>query len=149
MDQADEIYRESRDIWEDYNARQEFEHDLINRKSTWGLTTQAILFAAYGVALDSRIADEGIGFRNIIAGSGLAVAAVTFLGVIFVVRSKRLSWKEYANFYYAARERYLPPQPLNNRPLQWGVETGNTWLTLLPDILLPLIFAVAWMFALV
>ena len=145
MDQADEIYRESRDIWEDYNARQEFEHELINRKTTWGLTTQAILFAAYGVTLDSRIWDEGISFREIVAWSGLAVAIAMFFGVIFVVRSKRLSWKEYANFYYAAKDHF-PPQPLRKRPLQWGVDTGNTWLSLLPDILLPVIFATAWVF---
>ena len=38
-------------MWQDQNHRQEFEHDLLNRKTTWGLTGQTILFAAYGVTL--------------------------------------------------------------------------------------------------
>jgi len=38
MGQVGERYPERRDIWNDYNHRQEFEHDLINRKTTWWLT---------------------------------------------------------------------------------------------------------------
>jgi hypothetical protein len=40
---------EYRDIWDDHNHSQEFEHNLINRKTTWSLTAQTLLFAAYGV----------------------------------------------------------------------------------------------------
>jgi hypothetical protein len=46
MNQPDAKYQGMRDIWNDYNHRQEFEHELIDRKTTWLLTTQAILFAA-------------------------------------------------------------------------------------------------------
>jgi hypothetical protein len=45
MAEAESRYQESRDIWNDYNATQKFEHELIHRKTTWWLSTQTILFA--------------------------------------------------------------------------------------------------------
>ena len=148
MNQLCDRYQESRDIWEDHNHRQEFEHELINRKTTWWLTAQTILFAAYGVTLRRDIADGGDEFRTIVASAGLAVAIVTLGGVSTVIRSKYLSWRSYAAFYRDSKVHRLP-EPHYGKPLQWGVETRNTWLTLLPDVLLPLIFAGAWIFLLV
>jgi len=133
-------YAESRDIWSDYNARQEFEHELINRKTTWSLSAQVILFAAYGVALNG--AAEGETFRQVVASAGVAVAIVTLIGVVAVIRSKLISWQMYRDFYLD-HEGHLP-QPITEPALPWGVNTGNTLVTLLPDVALPLIFAFAW-----
>jgi len=69
---------------------------------------------------------------------------VTFGGVIAVIRSKYLSWQEYKKFYDEFKEYFLP-QPLAGKALHWGVTT-NTWLSLMPDVLLPFIFFVAWLF---
>jgi hypothetical protein len=142
MAQEGERYRESRDIWNDYNARQEFEHELIDRKTTWWLTTQSILFAAYGLTVN-----DGATFRRVIAYVGVATAIVTLFGVLFIIVSKFLSWRRYSKFYRTS-PMYSPPRPLHEKPLAWGVHSFNTVLTLVPDILLPLIFAVAWWYVL-
>ena len=42
------------EAWRDYNDRQQFEHQLIDRKTVWLLTTQGLLFAAYGVVMTSE-----------------------------------------------------------------------------------------------
>lgn len=144
-------YARNRDVWQDYNARQEFEHDLINRKTTWWMTAQTILFAAYGVTLrgdltNSLLTDADT-FRNAITIVGLAAASVTFIGVAAVVVSKVLSWRVYAKSYQL--REYRLPGPLNKKRLAWGVNTVNTWFTLTPDLLLPVIFAVAWLYLLI
>jgi hypothetical protein len=41
----------------EYAERLKFEHELINRRVTWLLTSQSILFAAYGVALEKPAAE--------------------------------------------------------------------------------------------
>lgn len=138
-------YQESRDIWSDYNARQEFEHELIHRKTTWWLTTQTILFAAYGVTLSNKSTADAIEFRKIVACVGFAAAIVTLFGVLAVIKSKFLSWLEYEKFYRQSTWRL--PRPLDK--LAWGVDTDNTLRTLVPDVLLPYIFAGAWFFVLV
>jgi hypothetical protein len=129
MAQVNDRYQESRDIWNDYNSRQEFEHDLINRKTTWWLTTQTILFAAYGVTLtiqfrslaefrnspEFRAVTE---FRNVIAGVGLAVAVVTLIGVLALIRSKYRSWAMYQDFY--RRFTWYSPPTFERRAASMG-----------------------------
>jgi hypothetical protein len=157
--QKTDEYKMIRDIWSDYNDRQKFEHDLINRKTTWWLTTQTILFAAYGVSLNiefgkgaaagqpvsGNIVEPALGniadFRSVVAFVGLAVASVTLIGVSAVIVSKLLSWQAYQAFYHDAPE-YLPKP--HKKPLPWGVQTLNTWVSLAPDLLMPVIFIVAW-----
>jgi hypothetical protein len=129
MARAGERYQESRDIWDDYNDRQKFEHELINRKTTWWLTTQTILFAAYGVTFDKQPVGDAAVFRRLIAWVGLLVAVVTLLGVLAVMRSKRRSWLLYKDFYRKSAWCSLP-RPLDDRPLEWGVLTTNTRWTL-------------------
>jgi hypothetical protein len=139
-------YVEMRDIWGDFNHRQEFEHELINRKTTWLLSTQSILFAAFGVTLRGgegsvpRITDD---FRTLVSIAGLSIAALTMVGVLCVIRSKWISWRTYAGFYARAASPGTPP-PFNRTNIQWGVMTRNTWLTLAPDGLLPVVFIVVW-----
>jgi hypothetical protein len=137
-------YREMRDIWTDYNTHQAFEHELINRKTTWLLATQTLLFAAYGVTFASASVGARIDeFRLVIAYSGLSIALIVLVGVIALIRSKFRSWKAYRAFYLDSKT-VAPPRPLDTGPLEWGVLTRNTLVTLLPDVLLPLVFVVAW-----
>jgi hypothetical protein len=137
-------YEEMRGVWTDHNRRQEFEHDLLNRKTTWLLTTQAILFAAYGVTFGSNSTGVGLEtFRVVVAYLGLTIAAIILVGVSALVNSKRMSWRAYREFFEQSAT-VDPPRPLDRRPLEWGVRTGNTVMTLLPDVLLPLAFIVAW-----
>jgi hypothetical protein len=141
--QTQDKYQESRDVWKDCNDRQEFEHDLINRKTSWSLTSQSILFAAYGLTLSSNFVDKSNEFHKVVALAGFAIAVLTFIDVLALIRSKRLSWRQYRDFYSAHK---LPlPGPLDEKEHQWGVNTRNTWFTLTLDILLPVIFAVAWL----
>jgi Na+-translocating ferredoxin:NAD+ oxidoreductase RnfD subunit len=146
MTQTSDWYRESRDVWNDCNHRQEFEHDLINRQASWSLTGQTILFAAYGLSLRSDFVDKSNEFRKAIAISGFAIAVVIFIGVLALINSKRILWKDYKHLYSA--EEVRSPRPANKRPHQWGVRTVNTLFTLVPDVCLPAIFALAWLFLL-
>ena len=144
-DRSRDRYQESRDVWKDYNHSQAFEHDLINRKTSWWMTGQTILFAAYGLALRSDLADQNKEFRRVVALSGLALAVVTLIGVLALILSKIISWREYEKFYrHPSPIKLRLPRPLNKRPHQWGVRTWNTPITLLPDVAFPIIFAVAW-----
>jgi hypothetical protein len=134
---------EMRAIFDDHIKRQDFEHTLIDRKTTWLLASQALLFTAYGVTFNATtVTSDGLHhFRLWIAVSGLAIAAIVFLGVLALIFSKWLSWKIYEEFYRDHRDL---PGPLDRTSLQWGVLTWNTPLTLLPDVLLPWVFIVAW-----
>jgi hypothetical protein len=150
VDQRDNEYGEMRDIWSDYNRRQEFEHDLINRKTTWLLTAETILFAAYGVSFGQTSADEfrgAVEFRDAVAWSGLLIAVIMLVGVLSVINSKRMSWMLYRDFFDASGTPNLP-RPLNRRPLAWGVRTGNNLMTLLPDVALPIVFIGTWSYLL-
>lgn len=139
-------YQEMRDTWDDYNHRQEFEHELIDRKTTWLLTTQAILFAAYGVTFERNYTDERLDrFRLVIGWSGLLIAAIVLVGVLGLIRSKRLSWKAYKDFFDGPQAPDLPT-PFDGLQLEWGVNSHNTKLTLLHDVLLPMVFIGAWCF---
>jgi hypothetical protein len=148
---SSEKYTESRDIWGDYNDRQKFEHELIDRKTRWLATAQTILFAAYGITWKDPVADGAQAFRNIVACAGIAVAVVTLVGVVTVIISKFLSWRDYKEFY-ESNTCYLPRPfkvegenpKVEGEKLEWGVRTWNTWLTLVPDVFLPIIFAGAW-----
>jgi hypothetical protein len=164
MNDSERTYRAMRDIWHDYNHRQEFEHTLLDRKTTWLLATQAILFTAYGITFSKSAAaefpteiDE---FRTVVAYLGMWIAGSVLIGLVFLVRSKRVSWREYRDFFahtdtpmlLAFRARPIPPDPpdlpslLGNKQLKWGAGDKITYLTLAPDFLLPLGFIVAWCF---
>jgi hypothetical protein len=130
-----------RDTWNDYNARQKFEHELLDRKTTWGMTGQSILFAAYGVTL-SENTDEPADFRRVVALAGLAIAVAGLIGAISLIRSKRRSWSQYREFFKEPENQL--PQPFEGKELPWGFSRFNTALTLVPDIALPVVFTVAW-----
>jgi hypothetical protein len=110
--------------------RLRFEHELINRRLTWLLSSQSILFAAYGVALRtggpgtsaSEIVDL---FLRVTAITGTVIAILILIGVVAGILAKRTVWKD-------------------SKEKQFGVRTWITYLGLVPDVLLPIVFAVAW-----
>jgi Na+-transporting NADH:ubiquinone oxidoreductase subunit NqrB len=147
MSETDPESRQNREAWKDYKKSQEFEHLLIDRKTTWLLTTQAILFAAYGLTLSGDVETElADGFRKAVAWSGVLVGAIIFLGASTLIISKWRSWRDYRE-YFGGPPNDLPT-PLNRRWLQWGVRTLNTGFTLVPDVLLPLVFVGGWLYLL-
>jgi hypothetical protein len=141
-----------RDIWSDHASRQAFEHELVDRKTTWLLTTQGLLFTAYGVTFQAagRIADAHLlnQFRDVVAAAGFALAIVVLFGVMALLNSKRLAWKEYRTFFSDPQwwlpRKLGPPRPLDSKPLQWGVHTWNSLFTMLPDVLIPGLFIGTW-----
>jgi hypothetical protein len=137
---------DSRKIWDDYNHKQEFEHELINRKTTWSLTTQGILFAAYGVTFTATASSALSDFRSAVAIAGLVVAILTFIGVAFLITAKRISYMRYRD-YFAVHKDCLP-EPKGKKgkeKLEWGSAGGPvTLFTLLPDLGMPAVLIAAW-----
>jgi hypothetical protein len=117
MEKADPGYQLQRDALNDYTRTQEFLHQLIDRKTTWLLTTQGILFAAYGLSLressSMEVADE---FRNVTAITGIVLAALSLLGVAFLIVSKVMSFVKYRRYFDGKRAL---PNVLVDRRLQW------------------------------
>ncbi|MDQ0078525.1 hypothetical protein [Arthrobacter oryzae] len=149
-DHVDRNDTAARAVWDDYRKRQEFEHLLIDHKISWFLTTQTIMFAAYGLTVAQAEDAEGVStFRIVVPCVGLILGILTCIGVIAVVNSKRLSFLGFKA--YCEAKKFQPPEPHvamkveNAAPnVEWGVKTGNTWLTLIPDIFTPFLFAGAW-----
>jgi hypothetical protein len=140
-----------RQAWEDHQRRQEFEHQLIDRKTVWLLTSQSLLFAAYGLTFrDGSDADAADQFRRIVQALGITLSAISWIGVLAVINSKRLSWKDYQRHFQAVRPAFVPASAWVERSpdggLPWGVRTPNTRVALAPDTLLPLVFIAAWAF---
>jgi hypothetical protein len=113
--------------------RLKFEHDLLNQRITWLLSSQTILFAAYGFTVSAKD-PLATNFQKVIAGSGAIAAALMFIGILAGVHAKRAVWRDYKDYHE-------PRQP-------WGVRTGATWAGLVPDIFLPVLFVVAWLIVL-
>ncbi len=130
-----EPYEKMRDLWADYNNRQKFEHELVNRKTSWMLATQGLLFAAVALGKNDGRLDD---IDRVVAWSGLFVAAIVFIGVIALIRSKWTSHKEYEEVFRKSSS------PLDGPPFKWGAGTRNTALTLAPDVALPVVFFFAW-----
>jgi hypothetical protein len=143
MDGDRDCHQESRETWQDYNDEQKFEHSLIDRKTTWSLTAQSILFAAYGLTV-TKDAPPASEFRLAVAVSGLVVAALTLIGVSGLIVSKLASYRSYKTYFDG---EHSLPQPKKNKgnQLKWGpAGTLNTMVTLLPEIGIPALFIVTW-----
>jgi hypothetical protein len=134
--------------WEDSQSRQAFEHELINRKTTWLLTTQGLLFAAYGVTFGDSVGSDAMGeFRTVVAWTGTLLSLTSLLGVSALINSKHISWRDYQG-YFDKRPAFVPRTAWPGDKVPFGVRTGNTWLALLPEVLYPLVFVGAWFFLL-
>jgi hypothetical protein len=64
-------------------------------------------------------------FLRVTAITGTVIALLILIGVIAGILAKRTVWKD-------------------SKEKQFGVRTWITYLGLVPDVLLPIVFAVAW-----
>ncbi|HYF32582.1 MAG TPA: hypothetical protein VD993_15765 [Chitinophagaceae bacterium] len=120
-----------------YDERQTMEHELINRKLTWLLTSQSILFAAVAFAMEKIAhADTRIIFVLVVSYLGVSISTLIFIGVLMCICAKYLSYRD---------ERRKWKQTKNNdTSVRWGVRTPITVVGLIPDIFMPVAFMMAW-----
>jgi hypothetical protein len=122
------------DKQEKYEQRLQFEHELINRRLTWLLTSQSILFAALAFVIEKEgMAPLQNEFSKIISVLGISIALAILIGVIMGIAAKVTAWREY-------NSKIIPPE--DKKPL--GVHTWITSIAFIPDIFMPIAFAVAW-----
>lgn len=111
-----------------HEKRMHFEHDLINRRLSWLLTSQTILFAAMGLAFsDKKLINQAEAFVKFIPIMGAVISMSIFSGVLAGAIAKYKIWK-------------------GSESEQWGVRTWITrWALFGTDLLLPIIFAISWL----
>lgn len=118
-----------------YLARWETENTLINQRLTWLLTSQGLLFAAYGTlavkAFDACQARAEFLLKtlDIAVIAGKAFSVVIWVGIAAAIVAQ----------IYLHRKRPSPREEI-------GVKTGTTiagWVTCL---MIPTIFLVAWFY---
>ena len=115
----------------EYLDRLKFEHDSISHRISWLLTSQTILYAAYGLAGkdESELPDL---FFDVVAVSGLTVSFFVLVGVIAAALAKYFVWSKYKS---ESRDDSEP----------WGgIKTWITVMGLFPDFFLPLVFIGGW-----
>src|SRR5205809_5789770 len=113
----------------EYHRRLGFEHELIGRRIGWLLTSQSILFTAYGLTLDKQGHAADL-YRLWIPRLGPLLAFAVLCGVIAAALAKYRTWRDFQK---------------DNPSAFWGVRTYITIIGLIPDFALPLIFASIWM----
>ncbi len=118
---------------EKYDKQLSTEHELINRKLTWLLSSQSILFAALAlvISMDLKLPQQ---FSKVIAILGILISSLIWVGVVMSIVAKVLIWKDYNK------------EPLNNVGL--GVRNWITFIALIPDFFMPLAFVFAWWYLL-
>jgi hypothetical protein len=129
-------------IFEDHVKGLEFEHELIDRKITWLLTSQTILFAALGLSLRAPVLE----FVRIIATVGLVLCVFIIVGLVGNIMAKRFVYSDYRNRVDAGQTSW---GVRGTGKVEFGVRSRTTWLGIVADIAIPLTFAVAWVFVLV
>jgi hypothetical protein len=134
-------------LFNEYSDRQKFEHELINRRITWLLTSQTILFAAYGLGAskDNTVTPQ---FLKVVAWCGLLSSFFLFLGIVAGALAKCHSWGDYLSLdrlnNMGKQDQAIVESKLDELRRKWGVRTWITGLGLVPDLLLPLMFLGAW-----
>jgi len=99
-----------------YDDRQKFEHELIDRKLRWLLTSQTILFAALALVFNKGkpgdMDNDGKTFLTILLCIlGLLTSTLTAIGVISAVIGKYRSYGD---------------ERKKDHRVQWGVRTRLT-----------------------
>jgi hypothetical protein len=128
---------EMRLAYEDYRGALEFEHELIDRKLTRLLGSQALLFAGASFAADRADA----AFIRLLAGAGLAVCLVVAFGMAGNFRAKYHVYTDYKSFVKNRGPKWPFP---GGSEVQWGARTTTTKWGLWADSFLPAVFAAAW-----
>lgn len=145
---TDESADYDRQAWSDYQSRQAFEHQLIDRKTVWFLTTQGLLFTAYGVVSSSDKVMEATRRQVVLDGLsklGVFLSVLALVGVGAMINSKRISWRDYRNRFGETIPRFVPKRAWARNRLPWGVRTSNTLVSLIPDLLYPVAFGSTWL----
>ena len=112
---------------DEYSSRLKFEHELINRRVTWLLTSQSILFAAYGVALKPP---RALFFLQVVALTGATTAIIILVGILTSYIAKYYTWQDFRNSGNA------------NEPF-W-VRTRLTYIGAIPECAMPILLTFAW-----
>lgn len=112
----------------EYLRRLGFEHELIGRRIGWLLTSQSILLAAYGLAIDKAGHAADL-YRLWIPRVGPLLALAVLFGVIAAALAKYCTYRDFQE---------------DNPSANWGVRTYITVLGLVPDFALPIIFTFVW-----
>ncbi len=116
-----------------YEHRGEFEHELLNRRVTWLLTSQTILFAAYGLSFNEKATgDQAKLFRESIPELGIILSLIIWIGINAAFISKILSLLDFRKSH----------PDFKNEPL--GVRSWLTILGYFPDFFIPLVFVFVW-----
>ena len=106
-----------------YNYQLQLEHELINRKLTWLLSSQSILFASLAFELGNVVQQEQYRMiSNIICLFGMSILLLIFIGVLTAVAAKLTTWKDYNR-----------QSPIAERQ-QLGGLNWITFLALMPDV---------------
>lgn len=114
----------------EFLERKHYEHELINRRLTWLLTSQSLLFAAYGLVYASnKLQDQVSKITHGIALVGMVIAGIIWVGIVAAIIASLYLWIDV--------KQKDPAVPL-------GVRTGTTLLGWIPDVFLPLVFIFAW-----
>jgi hypothetical protein len=110
----------------EYMDRLKFEHELINRRVTWLLSSQSLLLAAYAFALGKghRL------FLMTLAATGIAIALCVLVGILASFTAKRVTWRHFVG--------------LGNRGEPFWANEWITYVGFMPDVALPIVFAIAW-----
>jgi hypothetical protein len=116
---------------QEYSDSLKFEHELINRRLTWLLTSETILFAGYGLAIDKAGTAEAAKILPVIAGAGISIAAFILLGVCAAATAKYCAWQDFRKASGKKQE-------------QFGTRTWITSVGFVADFALPVIFIFAW-----
>jgi hypothetical protein len=112
---------------QEYLDSLKFEHEQINRRLTWLLTSETILFAAYGLVIE-KAADQ---ILPVIAGAGIWIAAFILLGVCAAATAKHCALRDFRTASGKSDE-------------QLGTRTWITYIGFIADFALPVVFIVAW-----
>ncbi len=115
---------------ENYQKRLFFEHDLINRRLTWLLTSQTILFAALAFVLGKEeLSVQQSFFSEIISILGMGISIAILIGVLMGILAKVMTWRDAKAI---------------DKNQQFGVRTWITMIAFIPDVFMPIAFAIAW-----
>lgn len=125
------------ELKKNYKNRLSFEHELINRRLTWLLTSQSILFAALGLVYGSQDPVSLNTLKQAICLLGFLISTFIWIGVSMGISAKYLVWKDFNK----GKDK--------SDQVPWGVRTPITTTALVPDFFMPPTFATTWLYLLV
>jgi len=112
----------------EYSARMGFEHELIDRRLGWLLTSETILLAAYGLAFDQNIL-----FLKLVALGGLGISGAVLLGILAAHEAKYCIWEDFLKSGESDKDE------------QFWVRTAITRKAFFTERAFPVVFALIWL----